>query len=194
VTAQSSTIAQITWNSVSGAAGYRIFIVNGSQSTLLGTVSASRSAVNVTGLSPGATESFKVEAFSGTTAADSAVVSVVMPQQASSQLPPSTPTPQFSAPQVTITALSSSTVQLSWGSVAGAQSYNIYWWNGTQAVLLGTVSGSATSVRVTGLTGGTTARFMVEAVNGSAVADSAWATVTTPSRTRHPGNWWSGRS
>ena len=42
VTAQSPTTAQLTWNSVTGATGYRIYLINGSQSTLLGTLGASR--------------------------------------------------------------------------------------------------------------------------------------------------------
>jgi hypothetical protein len=189
-TALSPTSAQLTWQAVTGAAGYRIFLINGSQSTLLGTVASSQTSVRITGLSPGANESFKVEAFSGTAVADSAAVSVTMPSPTVAQPPQSGPQSP-AAPQVTITALNSSTVALAWGSVSGAQGYRIYWWNGTQAVLLGTVGSSTTSVRVSGLTGGMTARFMVEAFNGSAVADSAWATITTPTRARSlwP-NWW----
>jgi hypothetical protein len=192
-TALSPTSAQLTWQAVTGTAGYRIFLINGSQSTLLGTVASSRTSVSITGLSPGANESFKVEAYSGTAVADSAVVSVAMPSQAVPQPPQAVPQSP-AAPQVTITTIASNTVQLSWGSVSGAQGYRIYWWNGTQAVLLGTVGASATSVRVTGLTGGMTARFMVESFNGSSVADSAWATITTASRARNPwSNWWSGQ-
>lgn len=177
--ALSATEAQLSWNSVVGAAGYRIYYVSGSQSTLLSTVSSSTTSVKVTGLTPGTTASFRVEAYSGSVVADSSVVSVVMPSQQ-----------QLAVPQVTATALSSTSVQLSWGSVAGAAGFNIYWWNGFQAVLIGTLAGSATSARVTGLAPGTLNQFVVEAFSGSVFADSAWVAAITPYSTRYRGGLW----
>ncbi len=189
VTAQSPTTAQMTWSSVTGATGYRIYLMNGSQSTLLGTLGASRTSARITGLTAGTTASFRVEAFNSAAVADSAVVAILLPSNVVSQ-PPQTQ-PPAAAPQVTITAISSSAVQLSWGSVIGALGYKIYWWNGTQAVLLGSVGASATSVRVTGLSAGSTARFMVEALDGNSVGDSAWVATTTPTTPAWP--WWSAR-
>jgi hypothetical protein len=186
VTAQSSTTAQLTWNSVAGAAGYRIYLIDGSQSTLLGTLGPSRVSATISGLTAGSSASFRVEAFNSAGAADSAVVAVSMPSDAITQPPPAQS--PLAAPVATITATSSSTVQISWGSVAGALGYNIYWWNGTQAVLLGSVGASATSVRVTGLPAGTTSRFLVEAFDQNGVGDSAWVAVTTPARP-----WWWAR-
>ena len=185
VTAQSSTTAQLTWNSVTGAAGYRIYLMNGSQSTLLGSVGASRISATITGLTAGTTESFRVEAFNSAGVADSAIVTVSLPSNAVT--PPPQSQPPAAAPVATITAISSNAVQISWGSVAGALGYKIYWWNGTQAVLLGSVGASATSVRVTGLAAGSTSRFMVESFDGNGVADSAWVNVTTPASTLP---WW----
>ncbi len=171
VTATSSTTATISWSSVSGTQGYRIYLQSGSQAVLLGSVGASATSASVTGLKSGTTVSFRVEAYSGTTVADSVWVSVAMPAQAT-----------LTAPQVTATALSSSSVRLSWGSVAGADGYDIYWWNGFQAVYLGTAGASATSIRVTGLAAGTTNSFLLEAFNSTSVADSNWVDVTTPTR------------
>ena len=189
VTAQSPTTAQLTWNNVTGAAGYRIYLVNGSQSTLLGTLAGSRTSATVSGLTAGSTASFRVEAFNSAGVADSAVVAVSLPSNPVTQ-PPQTQ-PPAAAPVATISAINSSTVQISWGSVTGALGYNIYWWNGTQAILLGSVGASATSVRVTGLSAGSTARFMVEALDGSRVVDSAWVATTTPSTPAWP--WWWAR-
>ena len=171
VTATSPTAATISWSSVSGAQGYRIYLQSGSQAVLLGSVGTSATSASVTGLTSGTTFSLRVEAYSGTTVADSNWVSVAMPAQAT-----------LTAPKVTATALSSNSVRLNWGSVAGADGYDIYWWNGFQAVYLGTAGASATSIRVTGLAAGTTNSFLVEAFNSTSVADSNWVDVTTPAR------------
>jgi hypothetical protein len=60
--AVSSTVAQLNWNLVSGAGAYKVYEMNGGTPSLLGTVSAATSAVDVTGLKAGSTDSFMVEA------------------------------------------------------------------------------------------------------------------------------------
>jgi hypothetical protein len=165
----SSTSASLSWTAASGAAGYRIFLIENGQTTLLGSVSASTTSVTITQLRAGATEGFKVEAFSGSTVADSNVVSIQMPNQ-----------PTLTAPQVIATVLSSTSVRLTWNPVAGAQGYGIYLWNGFRVIYLGAVGSSTTSVRVTGLLPGATTQLLVEAFGGGLVADSAWLTITTP--------------
>jgi len=171
--ALTATTAQLSWNAVSGTSGYRVFLIEGSTTTLLGTVNASTTSVTVQGLTAGAQESFQVEAFRGSTVADSNVVALSMPQQQT-----------LAPPQVTAVALSATTVQLSWNQVAGASGYRIYWWNGWRAVYLGTVGSSTTSVQISGLSAGRTAQFLVEAYGGGMVADSAWVSVTTPASAR----------
>jgi fibronectin type 3 domain-containing protein len=164
-----STTAKLTWNSVSGAQGYNVYLVNGSSTQLLGTVSASTTAVNVTGLTPGASESFMVTAFNATSTANSNVATVQMPAAAG-----------LAAPQVTATALSSTTALLEWNSVAGAQGYRIYLVEGGQRFFLGSVRRWTTAVEITGMSPGTSYSFQVEAFNFNSVADSAVVTVQTP--------------
>lgn len=173
VSAVSSTVAQLKWNLVSGAAGYNVYLMNGGSQDYLGTVSASTSSVNVTGLQAGSTDSFMVEAANQAGAVgDSAVVSVTLPA-------PVVPT-AVTAPSVTATAASSTSVVLNWTAEPQATGYNIYWSNGYQVVFLGTVSGSTNSVTVTGLRPGSSSYFLVEAFNNVSYADSQWVNVATP--------------
>lgn len=169
--AVSTTAAQLSWTAVSGTQGYRVYQVNGGQATLLGTVSSSTTSVQVTGLTPGATESFKVEAFNSTSVADSSVVSVTMPAPAVQAV---------TAPVVTAFANSSTSVVLSWGAESQATGYNIYWSDGYNVVQLGTVGASTTSVTVTGLQPGSSGYFLVEAFNNVSYADSQWVYAATP--------------
>jgi hypothetical protein len=165
--ALSPTSAKLTWGSISGAASYNIYTWNGSQKTLIGSVTG-RSAT-ITGLTPKSTTSFIVEATDGTQTADSRVVSVTTPD-----------VPQSTAPQLTVTAVSTTSARLSWTATAGTWGYNIYWWNGYRVLYLGNVSSSTTSVLVTGLPAGSASQFLVQAYDGFAVADSAWIGVSTP--------------
>lgn len=98
--------------------------------------------------------------------------------------PAPNPSPTVTAPQnVTATALSSTSAKLTWSGDTNAREYAIYQVNGKQRTLLGTVSGNSTSVQVTGLASGSTASFVVESVNGTAVSDSAIVTVQLPAST-----------
>ncbi|MGH7140509.1 MAG: fibronectin type III domain-containing protein [Pirellulales bacterium] len=173
VSAVSSTVAQLKWNLVSGAAGYNVYLMNGGSQQYLGTVSASTSSVDVTGLKAGSTDSFMVEAANQAGAiGDSAIVSVTLPA-------PVVPT-AVTAPSVTATAASSTSVVLNWTAEPQATGYNIYWSNGYQVVFLGTVGGSTSSVTVTGLRAGSSSYFLVEAFNNVSYADSPWVYVATP--------------
>ena len=80
---------------------------------------------------------------------------------------------------LTAAAISSTTGKLSWTASSGATGYAIYYWNGSQAVLLGTVSGGATSVTIQGLSAGSTTYFEVEAFN-SGNSDDRLDNIKTP--------------
>jgi hypothetical protein len=174
--AVSSTVAQLSWTPVSGAQGYRVFQVVNGQDVLLGTVSSSTTSVDVTGLTPGTTDSFQVQAFNSTSVAASSVVSVTLPAS------------QFvTAPQLTAVALSTTSVELSWNFEPQATGYNVYWSNGFRTVFLGTVSSSTTSVTVTGLQPGSNSYFLVQAFNNVSHANSQWVFVATPFSSIHTG-------
>jgi fibronectin type III domain protein len=119
--------------------------------------------------------SIKVQAFNNSQTADSAAVSVTLPNSGGSTT--------LAAPQLTVTAISSTRALLKWTAVSGAEGYRIYRWNGVRAVLLGTVGATATSARVSRLRPGSTNQFLVEAYAGSQVADSSWVSITMPART-----------
>jgi hypothetical protein len=174
VKASSSTVAVVSWSSSTGATGYRIFQVNGTQSVLLGTVSSSTNSFQITGLTAGATVSFKVEAYNGTTVADSQVVTVKM-----------TSVVNLTPPVLSGRILSLTKLQLNWTTVPGTTGYNIYYSDGVFRYYLGTVGSGTTSVLVTGLAPGATYQFQVEAYHGSAVSDSNWLSVNTGTHQVH---------
>jgi len=177
--ALSSTSAVIRWVGVANAGGYRILETLGGTTTVAATVAAGATSATVSGLPAGATVSFKVEAFSGTTVADSTSVSLTLPT--STPTPPPTTT-TLTAPQVSSSPISSTSVALSWHAVAGAQGYRVYWWNGYRAVFIGVVGASTTSVTIVGLSPGSTSQLLVQAYAGASVANSNWITVATPRR------------
>ena len=116
------------------------------------------------------TEYFYVTAYNATSSASSGWVSVVMPAA-----PPVAPPTNLTA-----TATSTTTGTLSWSASAGATGYAIYYWNGFQAVLLGTVGSGTTSVTIQGLAAGSTTYFAVVAYNNTSSAASNWVALTTP--------------
>ncbi len=170
--AVNSTTANLSWGAVTGIQGYKVFQVVGSQKVLLGSVSSTVTSVNVTGLAAGSTDTFVIEAYSSTTTADSNAVSVTLPA------PP--PPQSLASPQLSAKATSSTTAQLTWTAVPGAQGYRIFWSNGSQTLYLGYVMSGTTSVKIINLPPGSTSKFQIQAYNGSAVGNSAWVSVTTP--------------
>ncbi len=175
VSAVSSTSALLSWSASSGAQGYRIYQVNGTQSTLIGTVSSTTTSVQITGLTAGSTNSFKVEAYNATTVADSQVVTVTLPAA-----------PTNSGPTLTAKVLSATSVQLNWTAVSGANAYNVYYFDGSgNRVLLGTVNGRSTSVKVVGMTPGTTYPFQVESVSRSGLGESNVISVNAAANVVH---------
>jgi hypothetical protein len=168
--ALSSTSASLSWSASTGATGYTVYMLNGGQAKSLGQVSASTHSVTITGLAAGSTDQFEVAAFNATSTAASGWVSVSLPASA-----------VVAAPQkVTAVATSSTTGTLSWSASAGATGYEIYWWNGRQAVLLANVAASTTSISIRGLAAGSTNDFAVVAYNATSSAASAWTALTTP--------------
>jgi hypothetical protein len=163
VSAASPTAANLSWGAIAQASGYRVFQVNGQQSTLVATLDSNTLSYQSTGLAPASTVSFMVEAYNGSIIADSAPASVTLP---------------LSTPQLAASPASPTAANLSWGAIAQAGGYRVFEINGVQSTLLTALGSSATSYQVTGLTPASTASFVVEAYNGSIVADSATVSVT----------------
>ncbi|HEV3416751.1 MAG TPA: fibronectin type III domain-containing protein [Pirellulales bacterium] len=169
-TATSSTVAQVSWNSVAGATGYVVFEWNGFTGVQVASLGSGTTSVSVSGQSPGATEYFYVSAYNATSSASSGWASVVMPAAAAVSAPTN----------VVASATSTTTGTVSWTASAGATGYAIYYWNGSRSVMLGTVSGSATSVSITGMNPGSTYYFYVAAYNSTSSAASGWVSLTSP--------------
>ncbi len=170
VSASSSTVAQVSWTASAGATGYLVFEKVGNQSVQVASVGAGTTSVSISGQTAGATESFYVTAYNATSSASTGWVSVVMPKAAALAAPTN----------VTAKAMSATTGTLSWSASTGATSYAIYYWNGRQAVYLGTVSSSTTSVTISGLPAGSTTDLAVVAINSTSSVASAWVGLTTP--------------
>lgn len=77
--ATSSTTANLSWSTVSGAAGYRIYQWDGYDVVLIGTVGADTTSVDITGLDYGSDTDFLVEAYGSGKVADSDWVTVSTP-------------------------------------------------------------------------------------------------------------------
>ena len=173
VLAISPTSAQLSWNSVTSATGYRVYQVVGSQQVLLGSVGSSTTSVQITSLTPGTTVSFFVQAFNSSTSVSSAVVSVTLPSATTSLA-------------LSATLLSSSTVRLNWNSVPSTISYQVYYSVGTSVYYLTTVNSATTSVQVSGLMAGINYRFQVVAIRSVGVTlSSNWVTVNSATAQAH---------
>jgi len=70
----------LSWNAESQATGFNIYWSNGYRTVLMATVSGLTTSVTVTGLTPGASSYFLVEAFNNTSYGNSPWVGVVTPQ------------------------------------------------------------------------------------------------------------------
>ena len=117
----------------------------------------------------GSTEYFYVTAYNATSSASTAWVSVVMP----AARPPRSPRPW--SPQRPLPAPPAN----SRGRLRRATGYEIYYLNGGQAVPLGSVGSSTTSVTISGMSPGTTYEFLVQAYNSTSQANSQWTALTT---------------
>ncbi|WP_158606505.1 fibronectin type III domain-containing protein [Paenibacillus ginsengarvi] len=168
----------LSWNPVSGALGYKVYVstTSGQYGAEVATVGGSVYSHPVTGLTNGTTYYFVLKAIN--TGGDSA---------ASNE---KSATPQASLPGVPVLqapAAGNGQVTLSWNPVSGALGYKIY--VGTTSGQYGseaaTVGGSVYGHSVTGLANGTTYYFVVKAKNtgGDSAASNETSAVpgTVPS-------------
>jgi len=162
ITDLSSSSISVSWNSVSGATSYKVYYTTDSSSTtkiFAGTVT--ETSYTHTGLQADTTYYYYIKAVNNVGESDySSYTYAVTPSSV-----PSIPTGG------TATALSSSSISVSWNSVSGATSYKVYYEIGSSTTknLAGTVSG--TSYTHTGLQADTTYWYYITAVNSAGESD-----------------------
>ena len=169
----------LNWPSVGGAATYNVYYgtatpVTTSSTKITGTVSAPKA---VAGLANGTPYFFAVSAVN---AAGESALSVER-----SATPTATPPP--GAPTNTRASAGDNQVTVSWDSVAGATSYNIYYDTTTGVTTASTKIAGATSPNViAGLLNGTPYFFVVTAVNGNGESAVSFEATATPAATPPP--------
>ncbi|HXH74804.1 MAG TPA: fibronectin type III domain-containing protein [Bacteriovoracaceae bacterium] len=139
----------LTWNAVSGASSYKVL-----RGTVLGTYTTIATGVGIpahtdTGLANGTTYFYVVRAFNGTDSANSGEVSVK-------------PIASFSL--ATAVVNSSSSITLTWGAAAGADSFDVQY-GASSGIYLGTVTGVTSPYTLTGLSAGTLYYISIRAKN-----------------------------
>jgi uncharacterized repeat protein (TIGR02543 family) len=161
----------VSWNTVTGAASYILYYATGTSVDKTGTkVTGATSPNDVTGLTNGTLYAFAVSAVNpGGESALSAI------QTATPQIP----TP--GAPTLGTVTAGNAKATVSWNSVTGASSYNLYYAAGTTVDKSGTkVTGATSPADVTSLTNGTQYTFAVSAINAGGESGLSAAQTVTP--------------
>ncbi len=168
--ALSTSQIKLTWNDITGELGYRVYQWNGVSAVLAGTVAKNVTTFTVKSLPANQSQWFQVEAFDLSTTARSAWISVA------------TVADSIKAPtNLKLTSITQTTMTLQWTNAAGATSYNIYSWDGTRSVLLGTTTPNTPAFKAANLTPGTVYYFYVQSINNTNSATSDWVSGTTTS-------------
>ena len=169
----------LNWPSVSGAATYNVYYgtatpVTTSSTKITGIVSAPNT---VAGLTNGTPYFFAVSAVN---AAGESALSVER-----SATPDATPPP--GAPTNIRASAGDNQVTVSWDSVAGATSYNVYYGTATGVTTASTkVTGATSPNAISGLLNGTTYFFVVTAVNGNGESVVSFEASALPTATPPP--------
>jgi fibronectin type 3 domain-containing protein len=160
-TAQSSSSIRITWNSVSGATSYDVYYEVGSSSTKNFAGNTSSTSYTHTGLTASTTYNYYIKAknSSGESGYSSFASARTQSGSGGGGTAPSTPT------GVTATAISSSSITVSWNSVSNVEFYNIYRSSSMSGTYTWIMLSSSTSYTDTGLSANTTYYYKVSAEN-----------------------------
>ena len=168
--AVSPSQVNLSWMASSGATGYDVYELEGSQSVLLQTLGSGATSATVTGLSAGTNYSFEVSAFNSAGAAASGWQQVTTLTAVSVSAPTN----------VQLKAQSSTTVNITWDVSSGATSYQVYERIGSQSVLVARVGAGVSSVTIGGLKAGSTDYFSVTAQNATSSASTPWLSIVMP--------------
>lgn len=155
-TAVTTTTATLNWAIVSGAVSYNVQW-RPIGSTTWTTGSTSNAFLSISGLNPGTTYEFQVQA----------VCSSLSGGFSASANFTTTATQSCGTPSgLNATAVTTTTATLNWAAVSGAVSYNVQWRQvGTTTWSTGTAAGTA--LAISGLSAGTAYEFQVQAVCSS---------------------------
>jgi hypothetical protein len=165
-TAVSATQVNLGWNSVAGATGYLVDEwINGTWQQIANFTNPN---CTVTGLSPNRTYYFDVGAYdwSGTSWANFQSATTLV-----------------AAPSFTLTAASTTQVNMKWDSVAGATGYSVEEWVSGAWKIIGNFGSTTTACYVPGLTANTKYYFNVGAYNTLGTTWANYQSVTTAAAT-----------
>lgn len=172
------TQSTVSWNAISYAASYTLEYATNSSFTSPTSVSTTNTSHTVNGLSPGSTVYYRVRAVNGSYAGSwcTTVSHPVMPA---------------TAPTVTYSSVTDTTIQFNWTSVHGAAKYESqYRTNG--GAWSSTINEGASTTRTHGPTApGTLIEIRVRAVNAAGIAGNWSSVVGTHLNVPNPGwNAW----
>ena len=175
--ALSNTQISLSWSAASGATSYRLYQSQNGQSVLINTLSAGTTSTTINNLTAATPYAFNLVAVNGNATAATPWIVV-------------TTNGGLIAPTTfTATALSQSSVSLSWSTAPAATGYRLYQSENGQAVAIATYAAGTNTATVNGLNAGTTYSFNLVAYNGGASAATPWISVTTMSSITPPGNF-----
>ena len=172
INALSGTQVSVAWHTVSGASGYLIDEWINAAWRQIGSFGSGATGCTVAGLSPNATYYFDLAAYNsaGVTWANYQGVTTIATVR-----PPA-------APSFTVSAVSSTQINLAWNTVSGASGYLVDQWINGVWKQIGSFSSSATGYSVTGLSASTTYYFDVAAYNSAGAAWANYQSATTARR------------
>jgi len=174
-TAESSSSIKVSWSSVTGATGYKVYRSSSSSGTYSKAGDATTTSYTDTGLTANTTYYYKVSA--SNSAGESSQSSSVSAKTSASISIPATPT------GVSASAESSSSIKVSWSSSTGATGYNVYRSSSSSGTYSSVGDVTTTSYKDTGLAANTTYYYKVSAYNSageSAQSSSSVSAKTSP--------------
>ncbi len=166
-TAASSTEIDLSWSPATGQTGYHVLGWNGTADVVIATLGAATKHTAITGLTPGMTYFFSIQAFNDTSSVATDWASAATPGQ------------PITAPTHLSGTATDTQIVLSWKPSHGATGYNVYEWENSQAVQVGQTDAKTTTLTVKAIEPGTLYWFYVQAYNPTNSATTAWKSVAT---------------
>jgi uncharacterized protein (TIGR02145 family)/uncharacterized repeat protein (TIGR02543 family) len=169
-TVASSSSITVRWSAVSGASGYYVYRSTSASGSYSQVENTSSTSITNTGLSSSTTYYYKISAYNnGGESSQSSYASATTNVAA-----PNTPI------DIRATAVSSSSITVSWSAVSGATGYYVYRSTNASSSYSQVENTSSASVTNTGLSSGTTYYYKVSAYNdGGESSQSSYASATT---------------